>query len=573
MKHFIFLAVVVLLASAMSATAWGAIDTAKTTGTWSTLGNWSTGALPGATDTAFVLDGVTFTINQNVTVSSLIVGGGGGGATLNFDDIATIRKVILSNDLTINALSSVLGRVTTAGWDTLYLAGNLTNNGTFNAIRTTGSTNNIGLAVMFTNITGDQYIQGSTPILTQFGKVYLSKGSRSQIVHDSLNTNIGNPAGSNHSSKPATLFVLGQTGSATGYGTWEQDAGTLNAITSTFSPSGSTFALNTRVGLNFMGSGSFLDTVSGSAYFEVLTNINTTGTVTLNSTGGNFGWDDTATIYNGTIYDYEGTFGFPYAASASYSLTPVVTMHGGSIYLSPYATYATSNSTFNQLYVYNAGTLNMDGGSITIVSPEPSVRTTGHDIHVGTSSKLYITGGTINLGDGVDNHTSTYGFVVVDSSSYALNNLVVQGGGWGRQATLGCGFTTNSITIAAGSYLTDSTNVLTVTGNIANSGTNLNGSGGEIKLASGSSQHTLSGTGIYGNLELNDVNGAYMTGNAIVTGVLTLTNGTFSVNTGMLTLQNPIGGTSSNFSAGGNSSVVIGGSAASGSISPAVSLP
>ena len=566
---------VILLMTMSAATVWGAIDSAKVTGNWSVTTNWSTGALPGTSDTAYIADGVTCTINQNVTVGSLIIGGGGAGATVNFDDVATKRLVTITNDLTINTNSSLLARVSTANWDTLYLSGNLNNNGTFSAIRTTGSTNTIGLAVMFTNTAGDQFIYSSahTATLTQFGKVYLSKGSRSNIVHDSLNTNIGNPAGSTHTARPATLFVLGLTGSATGYGTWEQDAGTLNAVTSTFSPGPSTAnaANNTHTGLNIMGSGSLLDTVSGSFYLEVLTNINTTGSITLNSTGGNFAFGDTATISNGTIYDYEGTFGFPYLGGANYTNTPVVTMHGGQIFLSPYGTYSTSNSTFHQLSVYNQGTLNMDGGTITIVSPEPYPRTTGHDINIAATATLNITGGTINLGDGVDAHTSPLGFVVVDSAANGLYNLVAQGGASGRQGTLGSNLTVNSLTVTGGSTWYDSSYTLTVTGNISNSGTTTNNTGGEIKLAGGSGSHTLSGNGSYSNMELNDVNGASLSGSPTMAGTLTLTAGTFSVGANTLTLQSPLAGTLANFTAGAASSLVISGSASGITIPAGVS--
>ncbi len=311
----------------------------------------------------------------------------------------------------------------------------------------------------------------------------------------------------------------------------------------------------------YYGKRQFSDTTSGSCYFEVYTQINTTGSVTFNSKGGTWGWGDTTIITNGTIYDYEGTFGFPYAGGANYTLTPVVTVHGGNIYLSPYATYSTSASTFNQLSVGAGGTFNMDGGTITIVSPEGPARTTGHDIDVTSTSILNITGGTIKLGDGVDVHTNAVGFYISNASTYPLANLIVNGGGAGRQATLLTNCTANSLTITSGSILNDSTSAFTVTGNVSNSGQVVDYTGGEVKLSGGASTHALSGNGSYKNLELNDAHGASLSGNPTVTGALTLTAGTFTVGPNTLTLQNPILGTPTNLTGGSSSSLVFNGSA------------
>ncbi len=115
---------------------------ATVTSPWSTE-TWNPAGTPGATDTVVVPDGVTLTVNANETVASIIVGNGTSGI-LNFDDVAaTLRKLTLSNDITINSGGQFLARITNSGWDTLYFGGNLTNNGTFNLARetfTNGST-------------------------------------------------------------------------------------------------------------------------------------------------------------------------------------------------------------------------------------------------------------------------------------------------------------------------------------------------------------------------------------------------------------------------------------------------
>ena len=123
----------------------------------------------------------------------------------------------------------------------------------------------------------------------------------------------------------------------------------------------------------------------------------------------------------------------------------------------------------------------------------------------------------------MDVHTNAVGFYISNASTYPLANLIVNGGGAGRQATLLTNCTANSLTITSGSILNDSTNVFTVTGNISNSGSVVDNTGGEIKLSGGASTHGLSGNGSYTNLELNDVTWCITFGNPTVTGTLTLT--------------------------------------------------
>ncbi len=413
---------------------------------------------------------------------------------------------------------------------------------------------------MFTGQTGDQYIHGSTPTLTQFAKVYMSKANRYQTLHDSITTNIGNASISTHANRAATLFVLGATGTASGYGIWEQDGGTLNAYVSTFSPSAAA-ASNWKCGFKLEGNSNFVDTVSGSCYWEIPTDVNTTGTITIASiSGGTFGFEDTATVENGTFYVYDNTVGFPTYGSTTYSLHPVLTVSGGQFNISEDGPYANNGGAFNGLLIGFNSTLTMSGGTVTLVNPEVAA-TTGHDINISPTAVLNLTGGTINIGDGVDSHTAPLGFLIADSSTSVLYNLVVQGGGYGRQATTTTSFSTSSLTIANGSILNDSTKVLTVAGSVSNSGTVVSNTGGEIKLAGGST-HTLSGGGTYGNLELNDASfNASQSGNVNVTGTLTLTTGTYSVGANTLTLQKAIAGTTTNLSAGSTSSLVFNGSA------------
>ena len=63
--------------------------------------------------------------------------------------------------------------------------------------------------------------------------------------------------------------------------------------------------------------------------------------------------------------------------------------------------------------------------------------------------------------------------------------------------------------------------------------------GGTITLSGGSLIHTLTGNGEYGNLTLNDNQGADMGASFTTTGTLTLTNGAFAIGGNTLTLNGP----------------------------------
>ena len=92
-----------------------------------------------------------------------------------------------------------------------------------------------------------------------------------------------------------------------------------------------------------------------------------------------------------------------------------------------------------------------------------------------------------------------------------------------------------NLTIAAGATGDNAGHILTVLGNLANSGT---GTGaGEVLLTGGSAAHVISGNGQLGNIELSDTNGATVSGSPALSGTLTLTSGALT-GVGNLTLGN-----------------------------------
>ena len=89
------------------------------------------------------------------------------------------------------------------------------------------------------------------------------------------------------------------------------------------------------------------------------------------------------------------------------------------------------------------------------------------------------------------------------------------------------------LTVNSGATLATGTNVITVNGDVNNSGT-ITASSGSITLSGGTAVHTLAGNGVYANLILNDTLGAVLTGSPSVSAVLTLTNGIITTGTNVL---------------------------------------
>ena len=128
----------------------------------------------------------------------------------------------------------------------------------------------------------------------------------------------------------------------------------------------------------------------------------------------------------------------------------------------------------------------------------------------GTGTGHVFTGSTVSF-----NGTTTQ---VIPA--FAYNNLMTSNG-W--KGIAGATTVLGNLTITSG-VLSDSSFLLTVNGNIANTGVHKSGTG-EIYLNGGASAHVVSGGGTFANVELNDGTGITTSGNVNVGGILTLTRG------------------------------------------------
>ncbi len=123
----------------------------------------------------------------------------------------------------------------------------------------------------------------------------------------------------------------------------------------------------------------------------------------------------------------------------------------------------------------------------------------------------------------------TYAAQNVSAVPSAYGHLIIAGGN--TKTCLGNILVAGNLTLSAGT-LADAGFTATVNGNVTNNATH---SGtGKILLSGGSSQHLITGTTqIFGNVELDDVLGVDLSSTSTSTfnGNLTITNGTFNINT------------------------------------------
>jgi hypothetical protein len=146
-----------------------------------------------------------------------------------------------------------------------------------------------------------------------------------------------------------------------------------------------------------------------------------------------------------------------------------------------------------------------------------------------TGARILAPSGTIGIAGvftpGANSYTNTGSSINFNGGSqiipaFTYFNLLTSGTG---VKTIGGTVTANGSLTLGGGSLTNAGFTVTVNGDVTNSVTNFGT--GNITLASGASTHSLSGTGIYYNVEVNDAAGAALLTNMTVNGTLTLTAG------------------------------------------------
>lgn len=490
---------------------------------------WPGGSVPLTTDNVIIADGHTVIIDQNVTVVDLTVGGGTSG-TLIFNSVVhavtvngnitvatggkfvtglittgdlTITSTTIANvastvgilvgmsisgtgipaattvtafdasTITLSAAATASGTGVTltigaaAATNTLSIAGNITNNGTFDMSQ--------GGSTLICNVTftkaGDQTISGTTPIITRFRSITLAKTLVGNKVLCSINASFGGAS--------AITFTAG---------TWEQTANTLS-VTSGSQTIGASGALV------FSGSGSLNMVIAGSWTVTGSLTVNTSGSFSMGSGNNSITTSGTQTINftSGTVNIY-----------GRLTLTTGTTViSGANIFIDPQRTN-NLGGTSNPFECSGTANLTFSSGSITLVDPIAAA-TTGRDLKIGgTTGTVDLSGGTFYFGDGVSTSTSSTvgGFQISNNtaSPVPLGNVVLQTGGIaGRNVGLATSVNIGgTLTFTAGN-LTLGTNTLTLGSSATVSGaaatkcivTNGTGSVARSIAASGSFQFPI----------------------------------------------------------------------------------
>ena len=375
---------------------------------------------------------------------------------------------------------------------TLTIGGNLINNGTFDMSKATSTANSSTTVcnVIFNNTTGDQTISGTTPALTRFQGVTLSKSVITNKVISTIDTYIGGSA-----------FTLTA-------GTWNQHAGNLiNANGSKTIATGKLLIDGTASYTNYVGSSYQLPVyTSGSlavtgGTFEV----NTTGKVQI-GVGNNSITCTTPGVINlisGNVYVYGKimlTTGTATFSGANVYTNPNPSATSGTYANAALLTSASPLSTgSNQFEVSGAGVFNFTSGSVTLVNPL-NAAAAGRDLKITSTGTLNITtGATIYIGDGSSTTASTgsaiyNGFINGSTATIGANIVVQTGNIPGRYFSL-----SKANLVVSGTLTVASNGVL-------DCGAGVVSGAGTFTLASGGNIKTSIATGINGAITTTGAN-------------------------------------------------------------------
>jgi hypothetical protein len=504
--------------SLLSAQVAGDFRSAVGTGSWGTAGTWqryngtaweasgvganNPGQVPSATSSVWIQTGHAITLTANASCFDLHLNNTAAANRLNLDIytlslfgkiraysgvVNTIPGADGGPSATANWITSTSGKISVEGnTRNLTVAGQWSG---ANAAATVASGNSFNLEI---NLNAGQTVTCNTDIrtrniaintgtLTMAGaaNIYVDQGAGGVGVFTIASTATLN-MGTGTMQRTATQSATNHFASFTSNGTLNFSAATTaNVLAAT------TVTFNGAVNYSALGNQTFVirgGTNTAAAVPGTYNNVVVSGSGT-KSLG-------SATTINGDLTISAGTL-----ADVAFLLT---------------GPGAASGKTFDM----SAGVATALTLTNTSANPFPAFQT--YNMHATLSTVNYNAAVSQNIRGGL-----SYGNLSIGAANAktADANLTVK----------------NTLTITNGA-LTDVSKTITVNGAIVN---NAGYTGtGKILLSGGVAIHALSGTGAYTNLELNDAIGASANAAFTISGILTLTNGTFAIAAGITTTLN-----------------------------------
>lgn len=447
--------------------------------------NQPAGTYPGSTAGALTVTlnhAITLNVSPANAITDLVIGGAG-----------TMQNASGTNTtLNVNGNVSGTGAITTNSRIYLNFKGNWSYSGTYAGNR----------LYLTANGAVDQTI--STAITTR--NFTMNKGGGTLYVTTTptiSNTTTLTAGAINYNGGNQTMLKANHPGNVIISGTGTKSTAAAMTISGTLSI-GNNVILSVG-GFNFTVNGS--TTIGGGA----------SGTLTFSSTTGTKTFAGRVSVNNGASWNS--------AVNENYTFRGGITNNG--IFTAGTGTY-----TFNTSSQSLIGTLvipKIDVAGVTLTNTNTlTVATTLSG--TGTIRN----GGTLNIGcspsiTSLDASTTTPNTVnytgsgqTVKTPTVSYYNLTSSG----TASLAGDILVENRLTVSSGT-LSDAGYTLTVVENIVNNGT-MSGTG-KVMLSGGASNHQISGTGQFGNFELDDVQGATLTADLSFNNTLTVTTGTLTI--------------------------------------------
>jgi hypothetical protein len=529
-KRFILFTTLTVLYS-WGGYAYAVACASQATGNWGTAGTWNCGHVPAAGDTVTITLGNTVTLNVTTNVlASLTVNGVLTTAGTNASDIYISGDIV--NNGTINMQNST-------GTNSIYLAGagiTSTFSGTGTWLLDNLDLNGTGGGGGTRRCTGGCMVELSGSPNLEFINANLFAGNSATFTFNALGNSTATVTLNRNGNQavPTTGVTYPNLVIAGGAGTNTPAAGTVTVLGNLTINSGSTWMGNTN---------NPTTNISG--------NLNIAGTFNAGSgatsVGGNFTNSGTFTAGTSTV-NFNGSVAQTIVGPSTTTFNNLIVANTG------------AGSTTLLLNTPVAGNLSVNSGTLDLGAFTANRTAAGGTITVANGATLTI-GGTSTFPANYTTHTlGATSSVVYNGTNQSVaaeaapgyGNLVLSGSG--TKTAAGSFIVQSDLTIASGVTLASGATTQTVNGNITNNGAQTVTTG-NITLSGGVVTHTLSGNGIYANLNLNDMLGATLAGNPTVSSVLTLTSGIITTGANILEVTSncPAG-----ISGGSSTSYVLG---------------